>query len=428
MIFPLVSVSLILTQSTADVVKSALDVDGNCNKNSQCHVELLQRNALAAVRSHQQDDPLGEYHNAIPPRWIMGDYGEDCLTVCQQNMGLTCSNPVMTAEVFRMSYTDAGQTQMKELMETVSGRVCHYSNHDSQELTPFIKKKPGEADENFCQIPQSVYLDGVRHDGPHSYPVHEDNVCSASAEQVERFCWCSAMEEEEKGTCEVYGDPHITGFDRAETNLLSTFASLIKLDPEQTTDVITPGDFWLVKSRDVFIQGRYQMTKESKGSLLMWLAVGGPILKGHKLVIGPTDHGGEVHWFYRDAQGKEQRNTILADVPSFFKKDGLISANYTTESPYIKNTSISGLGIQAELPLGLVLNVNRFPRALAVTISVPKLPGGQDGQCGNFNDNPSDDTAELIMQRMGWRIPDNQVLFSRPMSAYRKKGGEPAKK
>ena len=45
-------------------------------------------------------------------------------------------------------------------------------------------------------------------------------------------------------------------------------------------------------------------------------------------------------------------------------------------------------------------------------------PGGIDGQCGNYNGDPTDDSAELITERMGYRIPQEDLFFSKVASAY----------
>merc|ERR1712238_136747 len=36
---------------------------------------------------------------------------------------------------------------------------------------------------------------------------------------------------------------------------------------------------------------------------------------------------------------------------------------------------------------------------------------GQDGSCGNFNNNPNDDSTSAINMRMGGRIPNGELLF-----------------
>lgn len=35
----------------------------------------------------------------------------------------------------------------------------------------------------------------------------------------------------------------------------------------------------------------------------------------------------------------------------------------------------------------------------------------QDGSCGNFNSDPSDDTTQAIFSRIGARVPKGELLF-----------------
>merc|ERR1719401_3018040 len=73
-------------------------------------------------------------------------------------------------------------------------------------------------------------------------------------------------------TCEFWGDPHILTFDGAKPSFYGN------------------GEFWVVKSDTVWIQGRYLGTSWTHGlAATNKLVVGGPFLKGHKIVVGTTD-------------------------------------------------------------------------------------------------------------------------------------------
>jgi len=57
-----------------------------------------------------------------------------------------------------------------------------------------------------------------------------------------------------------------------------------------------------------------------------------------------------------------------------------------------------GDGIDVTLPGNMKLTVNRFERGLAVKITMCAQKW-QDGQCGNFNGDVSDDTQDFILSR-----------------------------
>merc|ERR1719221_964067 len=77
---------------------------------------------------------------------------------------------------------------------------------------------------------------------------------------------------EEPKTCSIYGDPHVVTYDGSHSDFYSA------------------GEYWIVKSDTVWIQGRYMPTPITHGlSVTKELAIGGPFLKGHKLRISATE-------------------------------------------------------------------------------------------------------------------------------------------
>merc|ERR1712087_1045271 len=66
-----------------------------------------------------------------------------------------------------------------------------------------------------------------------------------------------------QGVCKVYGDPHVTTFDGSHASFYSQ------------------GEYWIVKSSEVWIQGRYLPTPVTNGlSVMREIAIGGPFLNG----------------------------------------------------------------------------------------------------------------------------------------------------
>lgn len=201
--------------------------------------------------------------------------------------------------------------------------------------------------------------------------------------------------------CKVFGDPHIIGFDKG-----SNFLTFDKVDdPLQTMDNFDRGDFWLVKSPLVHIQGRYNVVdKRKQNSYLRVLAVGGPFLKNNTLIIG--NRKSKVLW---------NKQTILEQVGSEFRNKYMI-AKYHSDSKLVQDFNREAPGTDIQLPLHVSLLVNRGKNGVGVMITMPKFAGGQDGQCGNFNGISDDDTKELIASRMGGdNIYSDELLFHNKM-------------
>uniref|UniRef100_A0A7S1LY94 PA14 domain-containing protein n=1 Tax=Alexandrium catenella TaxID=2925 RepID=A0A7S1LY94_ALECA len=199
-----------------------------------------------------------------------------------------------------------------------------------------------------------------------------------------------------KGTCVLWGDPHVSTFDRGlaeekeSVPLLGMYAS---------------GDYWLVKSEWVGIQGRYGPTRWSAGqAALLALGVGGPFLGGHTLIIEPME--GKVTW-----DGKE----ILQEMPSEFFIKGFVNVSF--HGPAKEQLIDPGQGalplrtVTARLPKIVDLTVNRWSKHIDAIIRMRQLPEGQDGHCGNFNLDASDDTKALILERAGAEVGTEDSFF-----------------
>lgn len=207
------------------------------------------------------------------------------------------------------------------------------------------------------------------------------------------------IELQPEGSCTVWGDPHAMAFDSAAGQKMSTSSSV--------ASIFEHGDHWIVKSSRVKIQGRYGPTQWTQNGLsaTLALAVGGPFLQNKVLVIEPLD--GKITW---------DGEPILQEFPSDWSVPRLVTAHYhELEEPIDKAQSHRPIhGVDLDLPHGVKLTVNRWSKHLDVVIHMRAQRDGQDGHCGNFNGDVSDDTVDLIKARMELKVPDGDVLFEKP--------------
>jgi len=200
------------------------------------------------------------------------------------------------------------------------------------------------------------------------------------------------------GSCMIWGDPHVDVFDnRLEEGSPRSVQPFLPF--------YSSGDYWLVKNDRIEIQGRYGPTQwtASGQSALLALAVGGPFLLNHTLIIEPMD-GGKVTW-----DGRQ----ILQDFPSEFIFNKTVRVNFNSSDRHIDDTqkNFPVQKVEAWLPRLVHLTVNRWAKHIDAIIRMVQQPGGQDGHCGNFNGNPNDDTKELIDERAGAPMLAEASLF-----------------
>jgi hypothetical protein len=193
------------------------------------------------------------------------------------------------------------------------------------------------------------------------------------------------------GFCTVFGDPHVLTFDH------------------QRSDYYSPGEYWIVKSSKIAIQGRYLPTRASSGlACAKVLAVGGPLLKGHKIFVSATT---------ATFDGKP----ILTSFPSSFSLDG-ISMEYNGAGVLLqkgragKALHIVHIKIPDGTPEGIEIQVNRWTEPseghyINIRVTMHSIPG-QDGHCGNFNGNAADDERRQVRSRLGKTgVPPGELLF-----------------
>jgi len=194
------------------------------------------------------------------------------------------------------------------------------------------------------------------------------------------------------GVCTVWGDPHIRTFDGLRA------------------DYYSPGEYWIVKTPDVFIQGRYLPTRMTSGlAVTKILAVGGPILKGNKLFISPRT----AFW---------NTEPILQAFPSNFNKAGLLQMHLDDVGELLQKgrkgltKRIVHIKIFDGTNEGLLIQVNRWTQPsegdyINVKISMHARPG-QDGHCGNFDGDSANDDRLKVRSRLGRTgVPKEELLF-----------------
>lgn len=194
----------------------------------------------------------------------------------------------------------------------------------------------------------------------------------------------------------IWGDPHVNVFDSVDPDGDAIGASVV--------NIYGHGDYWVVRSELISIQGRYNATQWSIDgqSATRALAIGGPFLNGHTFIVEAMD--GIMTW---------DGEPVMQDFPSRFAADGVISAHYhELEEPIDQAEPYRPVyGVDLELPLGVRVRVNRWAKHLDVLIAMRQQLSGQDGHCGNFNLNATDDTLDLISARTDLRVSAQESLF-----------------
>jgi len=194
------------------------------------------------------------------------------------------------------------------------------------------------------------------------------------------------------GSCTVWGDPHVLTFDGMRSDYYSS------------------GEYWLVKTPEIHIQGRYLPTKATNGlAVTKILAVGGPFLGGHKLLISPT-------WTTWDGQ------QILQGLSSHFEDKAHVQIVYNNKGELLqkgragKQKKVVHARIADGTPEGLQIQVNRWTEAsegnyINAKITMRSRPG-QDGHCGNFNGQAADDDRIKVRARLGTTgVPPQELIF-----------------
>jgi len=199
----------------------------------------------------------------------------------------------------------------------------------------------------------------------------------------------------QRKTCLFWGDPHLVTFDGARPSFYGD------------------GEYWIVNSGPVQIQGRYMGTKYTYGlAATQKVVVAGTFLNGHKIEVEPVEraYGGRI---LVDGQ------PVLAEFGILKVCEGAtITYDGQGELPDKAASLWTSRIVHMELPMGISFTVYRWGNYLDLKLEMTPVPGGQDGSCGNFNGDPADDTTAAILAR-GGRVADKDLLFSsRAVTAF----------
>jgi len=190
----------------------------------------------------------------------------------------------------------------------------------------------------------------------------------------------------QKKDCTFWGDPHLITFDGARPSFYGD------------------GEYWIVKSDQVKIQGRYMGTAYTFGlAATNKVVVSGPFIQGHKIEVPNLEDG-----------------PILIDGKPALTSFGTVQVGgaqitYDGNGELIDEaTSVWAKKIvHMYLPGDIQMHVYRWSNYMDLKITMAPLAGGQDGSCGNFNGDPGDDTTDAIFARIGARVAKQDLLFRR---------------
>jgi len=241
-----------------------------------------------------------------------------------------------------------------------------------------------------------------------------------------------SCEQSDDGKCVIYEDPHIDGFDNPNQGPFLTRVTIFDSprgvslfgrahsgrisherswhaggDPNIDVNVYEKGDFWLVKNEFVQIQARYDDSIEfGRGrSGLAALAVGGRALGGGTLLVEPKQ--GEIMCF-GERIGPEE---------VFSKETESGPMRVHTQYNAFTEDGVAASGVHVTLPNNIFLQIRRYNTHLDAKITMPRAAGKTDGQCGNFNGDPYDDSLEQVKNRMiSMSVADQDLLFAKPFS------------
>jgi len=187
--------------------------------------------------------------------------------------------------------------------------------------------------------------------------------------------------------CKLWGDPHVQTFDNTKVPWYNE------------------GEYWIVKSSTVSIQGRFLATQYTNGlAATHQIVVGGAFMQSHTVTVGPMENGGIT---CDGVPALSQFPSSATCGPASLRYDqGDVSALVDQAQSHLERHILT-----MDLPEGINVQVMRWANHLNVRITMSPRPDGQDGACGNNNNDPNDDAEAVLKARIGAIIPSGQLLF-----------------
>lgn len=191
-----------------------------------------------------------------------------------------------------------------------------------------------------------------------------------------------------KKTCLFWGDPHVSTFDGAVPSFYGE------------------GEFWIIKSPMIRIQGRYNGTRYTDGlAATHKMVISGEFIDGARIEVGSLTYG-DIE--FDDAD-------ILSSLGAAFSlPGGKGTISYDADGELIDEAQgdLPRRVVHMQLPLGLEVTVFRWKNYIDMRIESPPIPG-TDGSCGNYNGDKDDDDTRDVFERIGPRVAPGENLFSR---------------
>jgi len=234
-------------------------------------------------------------------------------------------------------------------------------------------------------IPYDECIHSVCDQGPYTYDLPETGVDRPADAIV--------------GTCMAWGDPHFLGFD-VEKNPYNPG------NPKKKTfDMFETGVFWIVNSPSVWVQGYYASAslRIPEGSRLRKVAIGGPFLGKDTIMIDAS-----TLWW------NSQRDLLDFNANGEQTWTGLNGVVTAISNAGSETTTVGLTFPQHDINISISIAMQRYNRAMLPymsTLVTMRQVSGQDGHCGCFNKDSSDDTQKQIMQRWGDPVHYTQELI-----------------